>query len=83
MHDKILDGLKGQNEQAKAHGVSGFWVQGDCVFMQASTPHTAIEHYRERIAEARIAINHNHACGSIIARKAIRSGLPTASPSKA
>lgn len=62
---EILAGLKAQNEPASFQGQTGFWCQGDCVFLEAKSPMEAINKYRERLAHASIGINHNLGCHAI------------------
>lgn len=58
--EQILSGIKEQNSPAVFEGRSGFWVQGDCVFVEdAKSPQSAIHEYRARIAVGRVAVNHN------------------------
>ena len=67
---RILGGIVEQNQPAYYEGLSGFWCQGDCVFIQGATsPEQATVAYRQRMTENRIGINHNNFCGSIISLK--------------
>lgn len=61
----ILAGIGEQNEPAIWEGRKGFWVQGDCLFIEADSPQAAIAAYRKEI----VATSHNHFCGSIIREK--------------
>jgi hypothetical protein len=61
----ILAGLRKQNEPAEFKGRKGFWVQGDCIFIEADSPQAAIVEYRK----TNVAISHNHFCGSIMREK--------------
>ena len=63
--ERILSGIKSQNEPAIWEGRQGFWVQGDCVFIEAREPVGAINKYREELAAAKIACSHNLFCGSL------------------
>jgi hypothetical protein len=63
--DQILNGLNGYNHPATFEGQTGFWCQGDCILIQADTPHQAIDRYRQRISEAKIAISHNFGTSGI------------------
>jgi len=64
----ILDGLTSQNEQAEFEGRKGFWVQADCVFIEAANAACAIDTYREDLSKARIGCSHNFACSALAAR---------------
>lgn len=61
----ILSGLISQNEQASFEGRKGFWVQSDCVFIEASDPGWAILKFRANMETNRIACSHNFGCPTI------------------
>lgn len=63
--DQILSGLNGQNEPAEFEGRKGFWVQSDCIFIEANNPVWAINNYRDELSRNRIGCNHNHFCDAI------------------
>ena len=65
----IIRGLGEQNEPATFEGRKGYWVQADCVFIEAGDAATAIVKYRHELEVARIGCSHNHFCGSILAGK--------------
>lgn len=65
----IIHGLGEQNEPATFEGRKGYWVQADCVFIEARDAATAIVKYRRELEMARIGCSHNHFCGSILAGK--------------
>lgn len=52
------------NAPCSHEGKQGFWVQGECVFIEG-TAQKAIEKYRSKITNAQAAINHGRACGSL------------------
>lgn len=62
---EIYDGLHEQNQQADFKGQVGFWVQGDCVFIPASIPETAIDQYRYKMDLCQIGISYNWGCAAI------------------
>jgi hypothetical protein len=67
--ERVISGIKSQNEPAEWEGRQGFWVQGDCVFVEASEPVAAINKYREELAAAKIACSHNLFCGDLTPNK--------------
>ena len=63
--EQILSGIREQNEKAEYRGASGYWVQSDCVFIEADHPQEAIAKYRKRVSDAKIGISHNYFCDGI------------------
>ena len=65
--DLILAGLpEHTNSQACFDGRRGYWIQTDCVLIEADDPSTAIQLFRHRIANSgNIACNHNLASSAI------------------
>lgn len=61
--EQILSGLTSQNEQATFQGRKGFWIQTDCVFIEADDAGSAISKFRKEMG--RIACNHNFGCSAI------------------
>lgn len=62
---QILAGIHAQHTPATWHGKHGFWVQGDCVFLEGRDPDEAITAYRQHLAQGDIGISHNLFCGSL------------------
>lgn len=79
-NSEILAGLRGQNEPATFEGREGFWVQADCVFIEASCPQYAINRYRDQLSANSIACSHNHFCSSIIYGKSRQEKVLTSEP---
>lgn len=86
--DRILDGLRGQNEPAtlevgawsdgqwKRTGERrGFWCQSDAVLVDARSPSEAIEKYRRMVADADVGISHNYHTDGIRALRAERGDV--------
>lgn len=67
MRTEILASIRGKkvNDQIEYKGQRGYWVQGQCVFIEASDSVQAINLYREAIKKAEIGVNHNHYCGTL------------------
>lgn len=63
--DDILAGLNGQNEPAEFNGRKGYWIQAECVFIEAENPTWAINNYRDEMGRNKIACHHNYFCDSI------------------
>ena len=65
--DLILAGLPGHtNEQACFDGKRGYWVQTDCVLIEADDAATAIAQFRHKMANSgQIACNHNFGTSAI------------------
>lgn len=46
-------------------GVSGYWVQAECVFINTESPQDAIDEYRLKLSAGKIACSYNHNCDGI------------------
>lgn len=61
-------------QQIKAmHGNGGYWCQGDCVFIEAKDGVQAVNKYRQKIANAEIAISSHYPDG--MARKELNEQI--------
>lgn len=70
----ILESLpEHTNDPARFLGANGYWVQGDCVFIEADTPQAAIMKYRARMPKAQVGISHNLHCDAILYRQCLEA----------
>lgn len=53
------------NSLAFFDGEHGYWVQAEAKFIPCSNPGTAISYYRQQLAKAAIAIDHNHGTAAV------------------